>query len=140
MSLLVILCGPYEKALLPNQDTANILFIAGGTGISLTLPLVLAATSTSTLPGAAIDFVWIIRRSLNIGWITIELEQLKKRAECGSFDLCVHIFIRQDIAKQDTSILDLPSTGENSLTDLDIAPVCTDKLPESTPLEAREEW
>ncbi|KAF8847696.1 hypothetical protein BDZ45DRAFT_718947 [Acephala macrosclerotiorum] len=131
----VVLCGPYGKALLPNHETANILAIAGGTGISFTLPLVLAAASTSSLPGAAIDFVWIIHRLLNMEWITIEPEQLKKRAERESFDLRVHIFITQDTAQQDTSSPDLPSTGEKSLTDLDIAPVCTDRSSGSTPLK-----
>lgn len=127
----IILCGPYGKALLPGQETTHILAIAGGTGISLTLPLVHAATSTSR--GAAIDFVWIIRRSSNLEWITTELEQLKERADHGSFDLRIHIFITRDNAQPDArSSLNLPKAGEKSLTNLDISPVSTDKSSATT--------
>jgi ferric-chelate reductase len=91
----VILCGPYGTALLPALSTewTNILAIAGGTGVSLTIPIVLVVTSSLAFIGAAIDFVWIIRRQSNTSWITSDLEELKQRAASRKYDLHTHIFV-----------------------------------------------
>lgn len=94
----VILCGPYGTALLADPEPTNILAIAGGTGVSLTLPVVLAATSDATLQNVAVDFVWIIRRASNMQWIARELELLKQRATGGKFDLRIHVYITQEAA------------------------------------------
>jgi hypothetical protein len=59
----VIPCGPYGKGLFrtakngSGPEITNILTIVVGTGVSLTLPLVLAATSDSAFDGAAIGFI-----------------------------------------------------------------------------------
>lgn len=97
----VVLCGPYGTALLPviSPETTNILAIAGGTGISLTLPLVLAATALPVFVGAAIDFVWIIRRASNTQWISQELAELKRRAARLNVDLRIHVFVTQEDPK-----------------------------------------
>jgi predicted ferric reductase len=93
----VILCGPYGTPLLPSSgDVTNILAIAGGTGVSLTLPVVLAATSSLAMSGAAIDFVWIIRRFSNMDWITAELNELKRRSSKKAVNLNIHIIITQE--------------------------------------------
>ncbi|KAF4624334.1 hypothetical protein G7Y89_g13838 [Cudoniella acicularis] len=97
----VTLCGPYGTAILlsrPNigPEVTNILAIAGGTGVSLTLPLVLAATSSPFFSGVPIDFIWIIRRSSNMQWISSELEELKHRSSNANLNLRIHIFITQE--------------------------------------------
>ncbi|CAL3967199.1 unnamed protein product [Diplocarpon coronariae] len=97
----VILCGPYGPSLLSSPETTNILAVAGGTGITLTLPLVLAATSFPT--AAAIDFVWIIRRASNTMWIADELDVLRRRAAQRHVDLRIHIYITQEAPSQSSS-------------------------------------
>lgn len=98
----VILCGPYGKGLLPTTYTSsgpnitNILAIAGGTGVSLTLPLVLAATAHTAFEGVAIEFIWIIRRSSNIQWISAELEELKRRASSVPINFNIQIYVTQE--------------------------------------------
>ncbi|KAF7905351.1 uncharacterized protein EAF01_005872 [Botrytis porri] len=95
----VILSGPYgEQLLRPTEEPTNILAIAGGTGISLTLPLVLAATASDAkiYEGRAIDFVWIVRRSSCLDWIREELEEVKGRARDAGMNLNIHIFITQE--------------------------------------------
>lgn len=94
----VVLCGPYGTALLSeiSPETTNMLAIAGGTGISLTLPLVLTATASPIFVGAAIDFVWIIRRASNTQWISQELAELKRRAARLNLDLRIYIFVTQE--------------------------------------------
>jgi len=57
----VVFCGPYGTALLTSKsEPTNRLAIAGGTGVSLTLPLVLAATASSDFAVVAIDLIWIV--------------------------------------------------------------------------------
>lgn len=95
----VILSGPYgEQLLKPEEEPTNILAIAGGTGISLTLPLVLAATASDAkiYEGRAIDFVWIVRRSSCLEWIREEFEEVKGRARNAGMNLNIHIYITQE--------------------------------------------
>lgn len=116
----VILCGPYGTALLPSHpntghDAANILAIAGGTGISLTLPLVLAATSSPAFTGVPIDFIWMIRRSSNKQWIASELDELKRRSRTEKLDLRIHIYVTQEGADSDkTELIDTPSDNNST--------------------------
>jgi len=97
----VILTGPYGTPLLPylpntGPEITNMLAIAGGTGISLTLPVILAATSTPIFANAAIDFIWIVRRSTNVQWISQELDELKSCAQLTGWNLRMHIYITQE--------------------------------------------
>jgi NAD(P)H-flavin reductase len=97
----VILCGPYGTALLSSHsntgiEACNLLAIAGGTGISLTLPVVLSASSSPVFTGIPIDFIWMIRRASNLSWISSELAELKKRAADANLDLRIHIYITQE--------------------------------------------
>lgn len=114
----VILNGPYGAALLPsiNPETTNILAIAGGTGISLTLPLILAATASQVFIGAAVDLVWIVRRISNLSWIETELAELKRRAEPQNINLRIHIFVTQESS---TTSLSSSSTNPIPIVTLD---------------------
>lgn len=120
----VILCGPYGSSLLPStpskQESTNILAIAGGTGVSLTLPVVLAATSSPAFEGASIDFIWIVRRASNLDWIASELAELKLRAKgLKNIALNIHIYVTQE--KYSSSSVPL----EKSAT-MDILPVAVE--------------
>ncbi|KAH8685677.1 putative Ferric/cupric reductase transmembrane component 1 [Tricladium varicosporioides] len=97
----VIICGPYGTPLLPTRPNigphvTNLLAIAGGTGISIALPLVLCATASPFFKGIPVDLIWIIRRSSNIRWIASELEELKSRVRGQNVNLRIHIYITQE--------------------------------------------
>ncbi|ESZ92083.1 hypothetical protein SBOR_7540 [Sclerotinia borealis F-4128] len=118
----VILSGPYGEALLnPKEEPTNILAIAGGTGISLTLPLVLAATSShATLyEGRAIDFVWIVRRSSCLEWITEELEEIKRRTYDTGLNVHVHIYVTQEKAPSEEESDDAIINDEKTVMETD---------------------
>ncbi|PBP18615.1 ferric-chelate reductase [Diplocarpon rosae] len=108
----VILCGPYGKSLLAAPEATNILAIAGGTGVSLTLPLALAATSLPS--AAAIDFVWVIRRASNTNWVADELAVLKRRAAQGNVDLRIHIYITQEALSQSSTDVSITAVPESA--------------------------
>lgn len=136
----VILCGPYGNALIPiksTPETTNILAIAGGTGVSLTLPLVLAASSCSAFEKVAVDFVWIVRRTVNTRWISAELQELKSRSALGNANLKIHIFVTQeeDASASKTSLPHTNVVDEKATAEIDIRPV---SLPSSSSSEKAE--
>lgn len=75
----VILTGPYGADTLADVDAkTNILAIAGGTGISFVLPVLLRlALARST---GRIKLVWIVRHASDRDWVVAELEVLRKSA------------------------------------------------------------
>lgn len=133
----VILCGPYGTALLPRKsmpETTNILAIAGGTGVSLTLPVVLAAISSPAFEKTAVDFVWIIRRTSNMQWIAVELQELKSKSALDNTNLNIHIFITQEenASASKPSSLHIAGLDEKTTTEIDAKPL---SLPSSSSSE-----
>lgn len=72
----VVLVGPYGVSTFDSEAT-NLLAIAGGTGISFTLPTVMASLSESSSIIRNIEMIWIVRHIENFAWIAPELATLK---------------------------------------------------------------
>lgn len=108
----VILTGPYGSPLL--RDAQSLLLIAGGTGVSLTLPLAFEATRKQS--AGLVQFVWIIRHVENMDWIAAELENLKLLARSSS-NLHIQIYITREAGSHSNA----PSTnGDFSKDETDI--------------------
>jgi ferric-chelate reductase len=76
----VILTGPYGNDILQDvyEDT-NILCIAGGTGISYVLPVILHLARAGYSGGdELIELVWVVRHEYDTKWIEAELEEIRK--------------------------------------------------------------
>ncbi|KAB2580996.1 FAD-binding 8 [Lasiodiplodia theobromae] len=92
----VILTGPYGTSVLDedNNQIDNFLCIAGGTGVSFTLPI---ATAAAQAGAATVDLVWIVRKTDNVEWIQPELLDLKARIRDGTLpNLRIKIFVTRD--------------------------------------------
>lgn len=90
----VILTGPYGNEH-PKYETRNVLAVAGGTGVSFTLPIALAGLKQLMIPRAAVDFVWIVRRAEDLEWLATELSELRELLKtCPS--LRVSIFVTRE--------------------------------------------
>lgn len=103
----VILNGPHGGGVLPSTLTThptNILAVAGGTGISFALPIVMEAIKSNT--GGATQLVWIIRKIANLSWISSELSTLRAALGSKTTDLGIKIFVTRDT----------PSTSASSPT------------------------
>jgi hypothetical protein len=73
----VILTGPYGVSVLDRiNDAPNLQAIAGGTGISFTLPVIMAALRNKPSTVQNVEMVWIIRHLEDLRWIAPELEEL----------------------------------------------------------------
>lgn len=75
----VILQGPYGVSI-TNNEVSNVLAISGGTGITYTLPIVMAALS-DTSHVRNIELVWTVRHLDNLAWIGSELAYLKSQLD-----------------------------------------------------------
>lgn len=70
--------------MVPISLRGHVLAIAGGTGISLSLPVALDALGRRSSTGnGLVQLLCVVRQGLDFQWIGPELEALKKLA-CGS--------------------------------------------------------
>lgn len=78
--LAVIITGPYGPNL-PGDLTENVLAVSGGTGVTFSLPVAIAALRQNLQPQAVVDFVWVIRYAQDLLWLQKEFTALKDSLE-----------------------------------------------------------
>ncbi|KAF2124078.1 ferric-chelate reductase-like protein [Dothidotthia symphoricarpi CBS 119687] len=106
--LSVVLTGPYgERTLQGLPSDSNILCIAGGTGITYVLPVLLDMASRPQNPDRHMSLVWSVRRRSDIDWIAPELAVLK--AKCRNLRTRIHIYVTRAAEEEDPSV---PSKSE----------------------------
>jgi ferric-chelate reductase len=127
-----VLAGPYGTSF-PHQDTRHLLAVAGGSGVSFTLPVVQELLlrsplspagfekkhdSLSSSAGGVIDFIWIIRHSHDATWIAPELSALKI-ALAQNLGLRIKIYVtREDASDASAKSLAAPEiTGAETETE-----------------------
>jgi ferric-chelate reductase len=90
----VVLSGPYGQSILSEdfyrEDDVNVMCVAGGTGVTFVLPVLLALTRTPRRGN--LEFVWAIRRKDDLKWIEPELQTLRRVAAATS-NFRIRIFV-----------------------------------------------
>ena len=119
--------GPYGNSNLLDEGAENVQLIAGGTGVSFTLPIAMnivteARQDRPRTAARRVDFVWIVRRGRNVDWIRKELTKLKRDAHIGGVDLNFRIFITREGHKLEKEVETPTSSVESasSVTGIDI--------------------
>lgn len=79
------------------------LHVAGGTGVSFTLPLAEHVVTSVAGEKRDIDFVWVTRRAENLVWVKAELLELERKVP--GVELVIRVFVTRN------SVGDL-STGD----------------------------
>ncbi|KAJ6096936.1 hypothetical protein N7486_007682 [Penicillium sp. IBT 16267x] len=138
----VILTGAYgddiTKTLTPQT---NIICIAGGTGITYVLPVLLDLARQPQSPTRKIELIWAIRHTSNTAWIGPELDLLQKARKF--LNLQIRIFATRDASRMSSSINDhttcnLSRLGmDKNIIDLSqssVSPMCCD-CEKPTPVE-----
>jgi ferric-chelate reductase len=140
-TISTILAGPYGTAF-PHQDTRHILAVAGGSGVSFTLPIV--QESLLRPSSGVIDFVWIVRNKRDLLWIADELAQLK-RALSRNLGLRIAIYVTRDVLHSEKPVAPgsaaVPAVIESSSSDSDSAaekPTLTPRVQELTPAQRQQ--
>ncbi|KAF4547905.1 Ferric reductase like transmembrane component-containing protein 5 [Elsinoe fawcettii] len=107
----VILSGAYGTAITNRLGSeANILCIAGGTGITFVLPILLDLINKSPVEGRKITLVWAVRTRGDVRWVADELARVRD-AE-GTHGIEVKIFVTRDNTRQ--KIVTIGEKGEES--------------------------
>ncbi|PYI11664.1 hypothetical protein BO78DRAFT_332819 [Aspergillus sclerotiicarbonarius CBS 121057] len=91
----VIFTGAYGEATTEHltPDT-NILCVAGGTGITYVLPVLLECLQHRPSPNRTMELIWVIRHAQDIAWVKDELDLLQ-RGQNG-LNLKIRIFATRD--------------------------------------------
>ncbi|KAK4550603.1 hypothetical protein LTR36_000182 [Oleoguttula mirabilis] len=89
-----ILSGPYGRAY-PSYDAENVLAVAGGTGVTFAVPIVLAALKHQVAAKSALEFVWVVGKAQDILWLEPEMALLKSAMK-ASPNLRVKVFVTRD--------------------------------------------
>jgi hypothetical protein len=98
----------------------TVILIAGSTGVTFTLPLLLdlahrTRQPTKPLPVRRVEFVWVVRNADHISWISEELRSaFTALQQHAGIDVTIRIFVTRD-----DGLADLPSAlpeGRDSRT------------------------
>ncbi|KAH7381423.1 ferric reductase like transmembrane component-domain-containing protein [Phaeosphaeria sp. MPI-PUGE-AT-0046c] len=90
--LSVVLTGPYgERTMRDLPVDSNILCIAGGTGITYVLPVLLDLASRPQSIDRRMSLIWVVRHRNDIDWVAPELAILKRR--CPNLRAGIHIYV-----------------------------------------------
>lgn len=93
----VVMTGPYgvDHADTLTPDT-NVLCIAGGTGITFVLPVLLKLVRERKAPSRKIDLVWAVRRDMDVKWVEKELDEIKDTGCSHGVNVDVYITREKD--------------------------------------------
>lgn len=104
----VILTGPYGVDMASNlTPEINVLCIAGGTGITFVLPVLLSLIQEKRAPGRRIELVWAVRRDMDVKWVDEELDRIK---QC-SHGVNIEVFVTREKDHHSVSLSDAGAGG-----------------------------
>jgi 2-polyprenylphenol hydroxylase and related flavodoxin oxidoreductases len=89
----VILQGPYGVDVTEGliQDV-NVLCVAGGTGITYVLPVLLRLVRGPVgTTGRKIELVWAMKRKRDLEWVAPELEELQRLGAAHGLQICTFV-------------------------------------------------
>ena len=105
-----ILTGPYGQAF-PSYEAQHVLAIAGGTGVTFTLPIIMEAIRQQTsLTKCALDLVWVIRKAQDLRWLEHEFAELMDMAN-SNLGLRVKVFVTRDASPLPQCISEKSGSG-----------------------------
>lgn len=88
----VVLTGPYGVDMIASvTPETNVLCVAGGTGITFVLPVLLKLVREKPVAARKIELVWAVRRDADAKWVAEELEFIKEAGCSHSLDINVYV-------------------------------------------------
>jgi predicted ferric reductase len=109
--LSVVLTGPYgERTMRDLPVDSNILCVAGGTGITYVLPVLLDLASRPQSMDRRMSLIWVIRHRSDIDWVAPELAILKRK--CPNLRTGIHIYVTRAVEDVDPTA---PAKSEKAI-------------------------
>ncbi|KAG9643933.1 hypothetical protein KCU64_g11553, partial [Aureobasidium melanogenum] len=127
----VILTGPYGEEITTHltQDV-NILCIAGGTGITYVLPVILGLAHQPRSVKRKITLVWAIRQKADVAWVQPELDRVRQLTK--SIDLTIRIFVTREAEGQSNTSEKVKYTEDFKSVSEPIVRSASDQTPDSS--------
>ncbi|RWA14892.1 hypothetical protein EKO27_g148 [Xylaria grammica] len=98
----VILTGPYGESIAETlMPEDNILCVAGGTGVTYVLPVLLDLIQKPAVRDRKIQLVWAIRRKADLCWVEQEIVAINNAARSHGIE--VHIYVTREASGSSTS-------------------------------------
>ncbi|RGP69712.1 ferric reductase fre2 precursor [Fusarium sporotrichioides] len=92
----VILSGSYGESFAEDlAPETNILCVAGGTGITYVLPVLLSLISQPSSSLRKVQLIWAIRRESDKQWVRDELESIYQAS--GTHAIEVHVYVTREV-------------------------------------------
>jgi ferric-chelate reductase len=96
VTMPIIATGAYGERLLESlTPETNIVCVAGGTGITYVLPVLLELARQPLSPSREIELIWAMRHASNTEWIEQELDLLHKVGK--AMNLTIRLFATRDV-------------------------------------------
>ncbi|KAI1098273.1 ferric reductase NAD binding domain-containing protein [Jackrogersella minutella] len=91
----LILSGTYGESIVENlTPDANVLCVAGGTGITYVLPVILGLVDKPQVKDRKIQLVWAIRKKDDTRWVEKELNIIRKAAKAHKIE--IHVYVTRE--------------------------------------------
>jgi predicted ferric reductase len=125
----VVLSGPYGSDATSHVVGAgdiNVLCVAGGTGITFVLPVLLKLTANRSTCQCdrKFELIWAVRRKADIEWIRPELDTLQKASK--RLNLKIRMFVtRDDQEKSTVDSSDSEAEGKGNFVKVEAAGIPT---------------
>lgn len=101
----VVVTGPYGEMFMKGvtMDT-NIVCVAGGTGITAMLSVLLHLAQSTPSPDRKVELIWAMRHSDNVKWVQEELDSLRRVQK--DINLTIRLYATRDADISAPSIAD----------------------------------
>lgn len=96
---LALIDGAYGGCQSPFTCFDTILLVAGGTGVTFTLSVLLGVAEQALsrkLPLRTISFVWVVKKRRYVSWITRELQLALEKLHTTGIEVQVSVFVTDD--------------------------------------------
>ncbi|KAK6951617.1 hypothetical protein Daesc_006139 [Daldinia eschscholtzii] len=101
----LILSGTYGESIVDElTPDVNVLCVAGGTGITYVLPVLLGLIDQPEMKDRKVQLVWAVRKKDDTQWVEKELDTIRKAAKAHKIE--VHIYVTREASSKSPSIND----------------------------------
>lgn len=115
-TISVILTGAYGESLMERTTSdTNIVCVAGGTGITYVLPLLLQLAREPASPDRRVELIWAMRHANNAEWVKEEMKSL--RCVQRKLNLTIRLFATRDTSSDSNSSLPDEKHSSSKVTD-----------------------
>ncbi|KAK8054473.1 ferric reductase like transmembrane component-domain-containing protein [Apiospora phragmitis] len=106
----VVISGSYGESITDHlTPDVNVLCVAGGTGITYVLPVLLSLIAQPGSKNRKIELIWAIRKKPDMQWVQKELDAIHRASR--THGVVVHIFVTRESSSPAPSLRDEKKTG-----------------------------